>query len=728
LIRTRRRRPQTIHITAYPAGYIPLDTAESQHAAPRKKGKRGGRRESRLEQVLEQRGQEGREEAGRDAREPIPEERTDRNPASVVQQHPTKSSIVALFVRKLTTYWVDDAIDAWQMARPASMVALRPPLVNLEERPPSSLSLARPLKNTVSSMVSEVQKPVASGSGVSCSIVLAEPNVFLSGFDHDGQGRQNHPGSTALLRGKLSLNVTKNVKIKSVQLTLVGKARTEWPEGIPPLRLHEFEEDILRTQVLTFFNATNDGLETDYGNQCSYSLRSGDASANSSSTNLSIRSASTFPATSPLSLPTSRSPTPRELRRLSLKNTHSRSFGKNESPLGAAAATAKGYRVFYPGAYEYSFELPIDHHQLESAKLQYGYVKWELQAMIERAGAFKPNLHGTREVSIVRVPDQMSLETTEPISISRQWEDQLHYDIIISGKSFPIGSRIPIAFKLSPLAKVHLHKLKVYVTESIEYWTNDRRVTRKDPGRKICLLEKTAGRPLDAIWSSSQLRFTSGGELTPHQRREARESAAFRRSLEAARQGVLPQPLPDVTENLLGDLDLGLESYWGSTEIEANVQLPTCEMMAKNKNLRLHPDCSWKNVNVHHWIKVSTAPTALSLLGCSRLTLRRLFCACLALMVTIQPARAAGTLKSALTRPSPSSTAVPPRPTPACPSTRASTDRTSTARRLVAAPIPPPSCSTMARPEIALLICTSSRPRCTCLRRPKRRTWARRAI
>ncbi|EOO00627.1 putative arrestin domain-containing protein [Phaeoacremonium minimum UCRPA7] len=296
--------------------------------------------------------------------------------------------------------------------------------------------------------------------------------------------------------------------------------------------------------------------------------------------------------------------TAKELKRLSLQSVQSRSFGKGESPLANQVVQAKGFKVFYPGTYEYSFELPIDHHQLETTKLQYGSVKWELETTVERAGAFKPNLHGSKEVSIVRVPDQLSLEMTEPISISRQWEDQLHYDIMISGKSFPIGTKIPIAFKLTPLAKVQVHKLKVFVTESIEYWTNDRRVTRKDPGRKILLLEKSAGKPLDKQYETSDLRVLSGGELSPDERDEARQAAQRRRTMEAERSHGVPQPLPDPSENLLGDLDLGLETYWGSTEIEMNVQIPTCEMMAKDKTLRLNPDCSWKNVNVYHWIKV----------------------------------------------------------------------------------------------------------------------------
>ncbi|CAM1509876.1 Fc.00g002110.m01.CDS01 [Cosmosporella sp. VM-42] len=460
----------------------------------------------------------------------------------------------------------------------------------------NSLMSVRSAKSAVTSLVTEVPKPVASGSGVTCSILLAEPNIFLSGFDHDGHGHREGQSGTALLRGKLQLRISKNIKIKAVQLKLLGRARTEWPEGIPPLKQDLFEEESLRTQVLTFFNAMNDGWESEYGNQCTYKLKN--TSPNGSSTNLAA------PSNSPhlLSPHPRNNMTAKEMKRLSLQNVQSRSFNK-DSPI-VTPTQAKGYKVFYPGVYDYSFELPIDHHQLETTKLQYGSVRWELHATVDRAGAFKPNLHGMKEVSIVRVPDQMSLEMTEPISISRQWEDQLHYDIIISGKSFPIGSKIPIAFKLTPLAKVQVHKLKVFVTESIEYWTNDKRVTRKDPGRKILLLEKSAGKQLDPSWASSELRTLRGGELNAEQRREARQTAARRRTAEASRSQTVVQPLPEPTDNLLGDLDLGLESFWGSTEIEANVQIPTCEMMAKNKELRLHPDCSWKNVNVYHWIKV----------------------------------------------------------------------------------------------------------------------------
>ncbi|KAH6839600.1 hypothetical protein B0I37DRAFT_419351 [Chaetomium sp. MPI-CAGE-AT-0009] len=454
----------------------------------------------------------------------------------------------------------------------------------------------RSAKSMVSSSVSEVQKPVASGSGVTCSILLAEPNVFLTGFDHSQRPRGAQTTS-ALLRGKLQLNVSKNVKIKSITLKLVGKARTNWPEGIPPAKSELFEEQTLRTQSLVFFQAMHQEMwDTEYGSQCTYVHKpSGLIGA--------LQPTASSGALPIIGKGRSGTLTAKEYKKLSLQSVNSRSFGKGDSP-HINPVQAKGYKVFRPGTYEYSFELPLDHSQLETTKLPYGSVRWDLEACVERAGAFKPNLHGAKEVPIVRLPDQMSLETVEPISISRHWEDQLHYDIIISGKSFPIGGRIPIAFKLTPLAKVQVHKLKVYVTESIEYWTNNRHVTRKDAGRKILLLEKAAGKPLDKQYSGSDIRVVSGGELAPEQREDARRTAARRRIREASRNRGVVEPLPEPSNNLLGDLDLGLESFWGSTEIEMNVQLPTCEMMARDKMFRLHPDCSWKNVNVFHWIKL----------------------------------------------------------------------------------------------------------------------------
>jgi hypothetical protein len=78
----------------------------------------------------------------------------------------------------------------------------------------------------------ETDKPVCAGNGVSCSIILAEPVIFLTGLDHDGTTRNSSSHATgSILRGKLQINVTKSAKIKAVTVKFTGRARTEWPEG-----------------------------------------------------------------------------------------------------------------------------------------------------------------------------------------------------------------------------------------------------------------------------------------------------------------------------------------------------------------------------------------------------------------------------------------------------------------------------------------------------------------
>jgi hypothetical protein len=84
--------------------------------------------------------------------------------------------------------------------------------------------------NTTNGSSGEGDKPIASAAGITVAVTLAEPHVYLTGFDHDGRG-SNTENATAMIRGKMVLNVTKSVKIKAVTLTFYGKARTEWPEG-----------------------------------------------------------------------------------------------------------------------------------------------------------------------------------------------------------------------------------------------------------------------------------------------------------------------------------------------------------------------------------------------------------------------------------------------------------------------------------------------------------------
>jgi hypothetical protein len=281
--------------------------------------------------------------------------------------------------------------------------------------------------------------------------------------------------------------------------------------------------------------------------------------------------------------------TAKELKRLSLQSNHSRSFGKNDPPPSTQAATPRTYRLFPPGDYLYSFEFPIDGSLPETIKSELGFVRYDLEAIVERSGAFRPNLLGSAEIQVIRTPAEGSLEQVEPIAISRNWEDQLHYDIVISGKSFPLGSQVPIAFKLTPLAKVECHRIKVYVTENIQHWTSDKTVHRFQPPKKVLLFEKRADSPSVSAYPGSTMRVTAGGGVSWDNR-------------EAAARG--EEQINRNSTSLLGNLsnDTGV----GPTEMEFSVQLPSCHAMkGRDESQRLHFDTTYENIQINHWIKVS---------------------------------------------------------------------------------------------------------------------------
>lgn len=431
-------------------------------------------------------------------------------------------------------------------------------------------------KNIVSSVVKSVPevKPLASGNGVNIAIQLTEPVLFLQGFEH----AETNERSTAMLRGTLQLRVTKPTKIKAINLRFRGKATTKWPEGIPPKKVDFEETDFFMNHNWPFFNAQSDDAENSTGAHRVEPLK---GSASSSASQKAIFGNS--PNVSTSSLVNSK-----ESRRLSLQVNQSRSFGKGESPTGGPTVAQKGYRTFNPGDYMYNFELPIDSHLPETIDVDLGSVKYELEATVERAGAFRANLVGTKEVVLVRTPAEGSLEQVEPIAISRSWEDQLHYDIVISGKSFPLGAQVPIAFKLTPLAKVQCHRIKVFVTENVEYFCSNKRVHRMEPVRKVLLFEKRADSPPTSTFPGSTMRILSGGGVPYDQR------VAASRGHHVAVQ--------DPT-NLLGDLSNDISV--GPTEMEFSVQLPSCHNMKdKDKNARLHFDTTYQNIQVHHWIKI----------------------------------------------------------------------------------------------------------------------------
>ncbi|CCG82675.1 Arrestin domain-containing protein [Taphrina deformans PYCC 5710] len=75
-----------------------------------------------------------------------------------------------------------------------------------------------------------------------------------------------------------------------------------------------------------------------------------------------------------------------------------------------------------------------------------------MQAVVERPG-FSSNLCTKKNIRIVRTLSIDSLEMAQTLSVDNTWPNKLEYSISIPTKSYPIGSPIPINFKLVPLLK-----------------------------------------------------------------------------------------------------------------------------------------------------------------------------------------------------------------------------------------------------------------------------------
>lgn len=380
--------------------------------------------------------------------------------------------------------------------------------------------------------VSSDAEPLSQTSSIQVFIRLAEPVVFLQGFNSSQQSET----PPSMLRGSLILRVLKPSKLKNVSLSFKGYSRTEWPEGIPPKRQDFVEICDIVNHVWPFYQSDDTTSALGHTDDNSYLLRQSGASVfksletvrnrrKSTSSHIpgpsfgesgladagrrkSISNAATRDPSgvgrslSPMSLlRRAASPAPKHDRSSNLisdllsstfSNPGDTSPNGNHMALSGGDSGASGsgdHFVFQPGEYIYTFEQAISPSYPETIKSDFGFVEYHLFASIERVGAFKSNITARLPVTLVRTQADSSVEETEPIAISRDWEDQLHYDIVIASKDIILDAFLPIAFHFSPLDKVTLHRIRIYLTETMEYYCRGKKVHRMEPTRKFLLAE-----------------------------------------------------------------------------------------------------------------------------------------------------------------------------------------------------------------------------------------------
>lgn len=55
------------------------------------------------------------------------------------------------------------------------------------------------------------------------------------------------------------------------------------------------------------------------------------------------------------------------------------------------------------------------------------------------------------------------MEDTDSIIVERQWDTQMQYVIVVSGKAFRIGGVMPISLVFMPLTKMKIYRIVVII-------------------------------------------------------------------------------------------------------------------------------------------------------------------------------------------------------------------------------------------------------------------------
>ncbi|CAH6718994.1 arrestin-related trafficking adapter 3 [[Candida] jaroonii] len=403
------------------------------------------------------------------------------------------------------------------------------------------------------------EKPIASTASMQLYIIPTEKTLFFQGFDANEYSERQ----PVMLRGCLFLRVLKPSKVKSIALSFQGHQRTDWPEGIPPKK-NVFAEDIdIINHTWPFYSMSNP-LNSINGGADLYSELPKHIDRDISHLNLNDSGNRTHSSSlgNLEALNSNSGTTGSFLFRNIGTNKKTASPGLNpvdSFPDLAAVNTAESEigkpGTFPPGDYIYNFEHPLHPSLPETTHVTFGDVDYHLEATVIRAGVFSTNLSGKLPITLVRTPSESNLEENEPIVITRDWEDQLRYDIVIGGKSIILDSYLPLAFRFVPLwGKVALHRIRVYLTENLEYYCQNKKVHRMEPSKKYLLLEHKAKK------GKSLLSRKDNGEYG------------------------------DENDELL------------PRELEFQLFVP--RTLNGKANHVLHPDTSFEDIQSHHWIKL----------------------------------------------------------------------------------------------------------------------------
>ncbi|BEI91031.1 uncharacterized protein CcaverHIS019_0311010 [Cutaneotrichosporon cavernicola] len=264
--------------------------------------------------------------------------------------------------------------------------------------------------------------------------------------------------------------------------------------------------------------------------------------------------------------------------------TRHRFFGKEEPE---DEGSIRNWKEFRKGVYNYPISFTIPPDAPPTLHAEFGSVKYRLKATVVRVGALTSNLVEDLEVTMIAGPQEDDMEETENVIVERQWEDQMRYQIALSGKAFPIGSTIPISIRLMPLAKCKIYRITIALEEKTDYFAANKKVARHETPRRFILFAARSPKdktdPLLPILSEST-SAVKDSSLAPLARQ-----AALNNPREFSE---LMHPEDDVYASLLDPM--------GPWHLEKDLAVPDCS--TRIKFTTKHESTM---MSVQHWLKVT---------------------------------------------------------------------------------------------------------------------------
>lgn len=122
-----------------------------------------------------------------------------------------------------------------------------------------------------------------------------------------------------------------------------------------------------------------------------------------------------------------------------------------------------------PGTYTYPISFAIPANTPPSLTCEYGSVAYRLKAVVHRPGAFTPRITASRGVTLIASPGEDDADETDNIVVQREWDTQMHYMLVISGRMFAIGESVPLQVTWVPMSNVKVHRLSAFIEGGLRF-------------------------------------------------------------------------------------------------------------------------------------------------------------------------------------------------------------------------------------------------------------------